>query len=417
MTAVEDPPSGGWDPDNVPPPTDADAPEWLEDFELPPPSTYKLNGHPPPAEDQDETPHSTWWPVDLAGLFDGSIVLPEPELFARDDGQALLYPGKCHAFNGESESGKSWAALLACVQTIKADGHVLYLDFEDTAATVVTRLLALGAKPDAVVARFHYASPGEPLEYRNGKVTLGHIDLTTMLEAHPVALAVIDGVTEAMSLHGLSTDSNDDYAKFHHMLPRRLARSGAAVVQIDHVTKDKDTRGRFAIGAQHKLAGMDGAVFSFEVVSAFGLGLHGIAKVFINKDRPGQLRNHAQTAGGKHLVAELHMRSDPATHALAATIERPDTTGTTPASDTTPTWWMEQISRAVEADGPLTSRQIEELRKPDGKAGSTPAKRKARDLLSGPHLRPERQGQTIYYHHIKPYREAEPNDTDDIEKF
>lgn len=409
---------GGWDPDEKPPPLgDEDAPEWLEDFELPPPSTYTLDKAPEPEDDEAATKRTSWWPVDLAGLFDGSVVLPEPELFARSDGQPLLYPGKCHAFNGESESGKSWAALVACVQVIRAGGRVLYLDFEDTAATVVTRLLALGAKPDEVVARFHYAAPAEPLEYRNGKVTMGHVDLHDVLEANPVDLAVIDGVTEAMSLHGLSTNDNDDYAKYHHMLPRRLARSGAAVVQIDHVTKDKESRGRFAIGAQHKLAGMDGAVFSFEVVAAFGLGLHGIAKVFINKDRPGQLRGHAITSGTKHLIAELHMRSDPTTHALAASIEKPDGAGSSPAGDTVPTWWMEQISRAIEADGPLTSRQIEALRKPDGKAGSTDAKRKARDHLSGPYIRPEKLGQTIHYHHIKPYREAHPNDTNDIEEF
>jgi len=412
VTAVDDPPGGfDFDDEDAPPHTDEDAP-WdpTDVFALPPPAAYKLNGHNPPTAD-DTDGRSSWWPVDLSGLFDGSVVLPEPELFARNDGQALLYPGKCHSFNGESESGKSWAALLACVQAIRAGGHVLYLDFEDTASTVVTRLLALGAKPEEVVGRFHYASPSEPLQYRNGKVTVGHLDLGATLETHPITLAVIDGVTEAMTLHGLATNDNDEYAKFHAMLPRRLSRAGTAVVNIDHVTKDKETRGRYAIGAQHKLAGMDGAVFSFEVVSPFGLGLHGIAKMYVNKDRPGQLRTHAESNGGRHLIAELHLRSDPATHALAASIDAP-AAGAGIASDTTPTWWMEQISRAVEADGPLTSRQIEELRKPDGSAGSTPAKRKARDLLNGAYLRPERQGQTIYYHHVKPYREASEDHED-----
>ena len=69
---------------------------------------------------------------------------------------------------------------------------------------------------------------------------------------------VIDGVTEAMTMHGLELKDNADVAKFVELLPRPLARMGAAVVLVDHVAKDTGGRGRFAIGAPHKLAGIDG---------------------------------------------------------------------------------------------------------------------------------------------------------------
>ena len=336
--------------------------DW-DDHDAPPPPAPPAPGHPsaaldprppplptspppkptPAANGHDGGQHTSWWPVDLAELFSGDHQPPAPALYQRDDGQPMLYAGKCHAFNGESESGKSWAALIACVQTIRAGGHVLYLDFEDTADTVVTRLLALGAKPAQVLERFHYAQPHEPIFTKSGRFTPANADLADTLERFTPALAVIDGVTEAMTMHGLSLVDNAEYATFHGALPRRLALAGAAVVQIDHVTKDRENRGRWAIGAQHKLAAMDGAVFSFAVAKPFGLGRHGITKMSIEKDRPGALRQHAL---GKR-IADLHLESDPDTHALAWRIELPDT----PEGDDgtmRPTIVMERVSRFLE---------------------------------------------------------------------
>ena len=47
---------------------------------------------------------------------------------------------------------------------------------------------------------------------------------------------------------------------------------------VDHVTKSKDDRGRYAIGAQAKLAGIDGAAYSVKMVSPFGRGRTGRAR-------------------------------------------------------------------------------------------------------------------------------------------
>jgi hypothetical protein len=297
------------------PPTD---PEW----DLPAPNTYKApdtsqNG----SEADDADDHSTWWPHKLGGLFDGSTELPEPELCQRTDGMSLVYPAKAHAFNGESESGKSWAALHACVQAVTAGKWVLYLDFEDTAQTVVARLLALGADPAAIMERFAYADPTEPLATgQQQRFTAANTDWHTWLDSHIVDLAIIDGVTEAMTLHGMDLNSNQDYALWHALIIRRLNARGAATIQIDHVTKSGEGRGRYALGAQHKLAGIDGAVYSFTPVKPMGLGRHGVAKIEIGKDRPGQLRQHAR---GNH-IADLHVDSHPDTHALKVTLERPE---------------------------------------------------------------------------------------------
>jgi hypothetical protein len=113
---------------------------------------------------------------------------------------------------------------------------VLYVDFEDGALSIVGRLMALGAERDAVLQRFVYVRPDEPL----ADVAIREFNSCS----RDVTLAVLDGVTEALTLHGLDLASNTDVAKWRAQLPRPLARAGAAVLEIDHVVKDREQRGR-----------------------------------------------------------------------------------------------------------------------------------------------------------------------------
>lgn len=280
---------------------------------------YEADENADPTADLETTEHTSWWPVDLGPLFNGTAEQLAPNLFVRDDGQPILYPGKAHAFNGEPESGKSWAALLACVQAVNDGHHVLYIDFEDTAPTVVQRLIQLGARPDAVLDRFTYISPADPLVWHD-KVTASSLEFTEVLERHDYALGIIDGVTEAMVIHGLDINSNNDVATFYKTLPRRLQREGMATVQIDHVPKAKEGRGRGGIGGQHKLAGID-VSFVFDVIAPFGIGRTGTAKVSIEKDRPGQLRQHAS---GRR-IGDFTLTSDPASATpLRAELKAPE---------------------------------------------------------------------------------------------
>jgi hypothetical protein len=70
------------------------------------------------------------------------------------------------------------------------------------------------------------------------------------------------------------------------------------------VVKDTEGRRRHAIGAQHKLAGVDVA-YALAVVEPFGRGREGLVKVKVAKDRPGYVRLRA--TDGR--VAELRLRS------------------------------------------------------------------------------------------------------------
>ncbi len=286
-------------------------------------------------DDPSEARPSTWAPVDAKPILNGEQTEPPPTRLVRGDGVALLYDGKVHSFNGESESAKSWCAQCVCAEALQRGEHVLYLDFEDGAVSVLGRLVALGVAPDVVAERFHYVRPDEPLSFATEP------DLDDVLTTYAPTVAVVDGVTEAMTLQGLDLISNRDTAEFLRLLPRRLQRAGCAVVLIDHVVKAKDDRGRHAIGAQHKLAGIDCALV-FDVERPFGRGLAGVVRIKVTKDRPGQVRPHAVGDRREH-VATMHLRSDADTGAVRIELRTPDDTFL-------PTGVMESVSYVLAND-------------------------------------------------------------------
>lgn len=277
---------------------------------------------------------TTWTPVDLAAALDGDGP-PEPTMLARDDGHQLLYAGRVHAFNAESESGKSWLACAAAAERLTEGEHVIYLDFEDHATGIVGRLRALGVDRDAIIGRLHYVRPDDPID------PVAIAALERLLIDHQPTLAIVDGVTEVMVQNGWSINDNDDAAKFLLALPRRIARHGCAVVLIDHVPKDKEARGRYGIGAQHKLAGVDGAVYRLEVTQPFGLGRTGTSRITVAKDRPGHVRGFA--SGGETVgTLQLTSRAD-GDVSLAILCPESDT-----PIRTRPTTLMEQVAAAIQ---------------------------------------------------------------------
>ena len=76
---------------------------------------------------EEQTPPTSWTPQDLAEALAGDDI-PPPEILARTDGKALLYRGRTHAFIGESESCKTWGALLAVAERLRAGEMVLWVD-------------------------------------------------------------------------------------------------------------------------------------------------------------------------------------------------------------------------------------------------------------------------------------------------
>lgn len=316
---------------------------------------------------------STWKPVDVPLILAGDLTPPQPTILERaEDHNALLYPGRVHTFQGESESLKSWIALLACAQQIEAGRPVLYLDFEDTAESILGRLLSMSVPKGELGGLFTYIRPGEGLD-----VGAAH-QLERLITQRRYTLAVVDGVTEAMSLDGLDLLDNKDVATWLARLPRRIADLGPAVVMIDHVTKSKDSRDRYAIGAQHKLAGIDGAAFSIDPIHPLAHlaenavePVTGVSRITITKDRPGAVRGFA--AGNRH-VGELHITAYPdrgITARIVPAVELPE-------GGFRPTHLMEKISQILTGvpEPGLSKRAIR-----GGVKGKSEAKDLALELL------------------------------------
>lgn len=312
------------------------------------------------------TPPTTWAPVDLERVLAGDYLDPPPTMLRRTDGIPLIYAGGVHTVSGESESGKTWLCLLAALQEISNGNHVTFIDFEDRADRVISRLLALGAHPDQIRQHFAYVRPDRPLD------DTGRHQIEPALADR--TLVIVDGVTEAMTLHGFDLNSNEDSAHFQALLPRWIADHGPAVVMIDHVVKNKDDQGRFAIGAQHKLAGIDGAAYVVKMIQPFARGKRGIAQIIIAKDRPGYVR---EQAFGK-VIAEFALDGSIDDVVVVAELTAPGRVSGREGDGRPfePTHVMEKISAFVAANPGLSKKAIEDL--VNGKAS---IKRSALELL------------------------------------
>ncbi len=224
---------------------------------------------------------TSWGPVNLTSILDGDLDPIEPSILHRDDGKALLYAGHVNALVGESESGKSWIALMACVEEMRGGRNVVFLDFEDSPRNVVARLLALGLDTETVRRHFDYIGPD---------TTMGPAEkdeLFNLLDAKEPSLIILDGVNAAMSLLGLDLEKNKEVTQFYQWLLKPLANTRATVITVDHVTKNKDARGLYAIGAQAKRAMVDGAMLGVSTVDRFGRGRIGKLDIEVLKDRNG----------------------------------------------------------------------------------------------------------------------------------
>jgi hypothetical protein len=291
---------------------------------------------------------STWAPVPLADYLDGTAELLQPFAGRRRDGVALIYPGRTHLFAGESESGKSWAALSVAAERLAEGESVVYCDFEDHASTLAPRLLDIGVPRDLVLDGFHYVRPDHRLDPAAKSV------LEPLLTSS--SLAVIDGVTEAMASEGLDPASDVDVATFYNRVTRWMAGHGPAVILVDHVVKAAAARGRWATGSQHKISGLTGAAYTFERVHPMGRGLRGVARVLVGKDRGGQVRRHARRLTGEDRWQIADFVVDASAGPLDVYLDEPPD-----LSDFRPTHVMERVSDVLAAAStPLSKNQIEQ---------------------------------------------------------
>jgi hypothetical protein len=276
---------------------------------------------------------TTWAAVDLRAILTGDLRAPQPKHLARTDGVRLLYAGRTHSFIGESESGKTTAAYIACAQVLLAGGGVVYVDFEGEAIDFARWMLQLGVPADVVAEHARYCRPDEAFD-KAARLALR----SACLDVEP-QLVVFDGVTEGMMLHDLDDRVGTDTTRFMNLLPRPVEKVGRSVILIDHVPHGGDR----ATGSQMKRSTVSGASYLFTRNGPLIPGKDCKVEVEVKKDRPGQVRN--RSLGGKK-VGTLHLSPDPerGPNAVDAYIEAPKEF----ADAYRPGNAMERVSRFIE---------------------------------------------------------------------
>jgi hypothetical protein len=300
----------------------------------------------------------------------------------------LLYPGRVNSLVAESGGAKTWAALVVAAQELGAGQRVVFVDFEDQPEGIVGRLLDLGVDPRVIIDRFRYVSPQEPFSAD------AQLRLLSLLTADQPSLVVLDSVGESMALDGVKPNDDDHVARWYRRLPRQMADTGPAVVVLDHVTKNSDGRGLYAIGSQRKRAAISGASYLLETVVEFGQGQLGKANLVVAKDRGGAYIR-ATTA------AELTLDATAPT-GIRARFDAPDG-GETGRAEFRPTRLMEQVSRYVEAHPGASGSQIDKA-----KLGKADYVRKATAILvTDGWLSVEKSGTALRHTSLRSFRDGE----------
>lgn len=254
--------------------------------------------------------------LDVATLLDGGLPdPPAPVLLYRDDGNAIFYAAQVNLIFGDPESGKTLVAQAAAAEALRAGRKVLFVDIDHNG-------------PQATISRF--------LDMEVPEGTLRDPELFRYVEpedkAHLMAVvkdakqwrpavAVVDSVGELLPLLNLSSNSPDDFTLAHTAVLKPLAMVGSAVLAIDHLPKNTESRAAGPTGTAAKRRAIGGVSIRVTINEQFTPGRGGSAFLSVNKDRHGGLRRHCP-AEGKEPSAGL-FKLDSSTDRISWTVSTP----------------------------------------------------------------------------------------------
>lgn len=243
--------------------------------------------------------------ADVAALLDGTLPEPpRPALLTRTDGHALFYAGRVNFVFGDPEAGKTWVVLAACVEALRAGRRVLVIDLDHNGVeAVVSNLLLLDAPTAALRDRgaFRYCDPAQP-----GEVHMVVADC----QAWRPAVVVVDSLGELLPMVGASSNSADEFTITHARVLKPLAARGAAVIAVDHLAKNPDSRAHGPGGTIAKRRAVGGVSIRVTARRQFVPGKGGSAALIVNKDRHGGVRKHCPAGEREPLAGTFVM--DPA---------------------------------------------------------------------------------------------------------
>ncbi|WP_217915867.1 AAA family ATPase [Miltoncostaea marina] len=245
---------------------------------------------------------SSWEP---ALDWDAALAPPPPPSILSGETGALLYAGKRHIVSGESETMKSWLALAAVAEVAREGLFAVFVDADDMGqASVMERLRDdLGVPERLVREHVLYIAPETRFDPEADRI------VARLVRDHAVVLAVIDALNPALRLQGLSNLATDDIEDFLRLVVGAFHRRGVATLIVDHLPKNSENRGRYSIGSERKLSGVDVA-FGVELVGEAMTRDRPFASVAIkcHKDRPGW---HRRSSGRRLGTFEIDLRESP----------------------------------------------------------------------------------------------------------
>jgi hypothetical protein len=202
---------------------------------------------PPPGEPDGRTnverpPAHSWQPIDLVAA---AADPPEPPTIG-----GLLYPGKRTLLSGETESLKTWLGLILAKAEMDAGYSVAWADLDGMGrGEILARLRGIGAEDVDITRLFVFYEPDDSL------VDLALADVLAEIAERQVRLFVIDAFNSMLNLHGLNPGDGVDIETFWREIAQPICNAGAAPTLIDHVTKNPESRGKYAIGSERKASG------------------------------------------------------------------------------------------------------------------------------------------------------------------
>lgn len=245
--------------------------------------------------------------ADLAALLRDGV--PPPELLCGD----LLYRGGLHSISGPPDSGKTTVALWWLLHVTRQGLPVMFLDEEGGAELVAEKLAALGATEGDAAMISYYPFPARTWTSADVR------ELRRLVDEVKPAVVLWDSAAAFLSRAGFDENAAADVTKFWAQVLTPIAREhDAAVVVIDHDTKDTTVASRYARGSGAKLAACDVA-FKVEIVQPFTRTQNGVMRMKVTKDRRGWL--HRSWAVGIDIGDGMRVR-------IAETEENSDGQGT-----------------------------------------------------------------------------------------
>jgi hypothetical protein len=325
----------------------------------------------------DASEEHTWIPSSLIAR---AANPPEPPTIG-----GLLYPGKRTLLSGETESLKTWLALILAKAEMDVGYPVAWVDLDAMGpGEILARLRALGITDSTIDELFLYYEPSERLVEDLLEEVCGEI-------AHRgIRLFVVDAFNPILNLHGLDPGSTADIETFWREVATPITQVGAAPTLLDHVTKNADARGKYAYGSERKASGAIVHI-GFQLAEVFKRGNTGRAILKTHKDRPGFLPRPA--------IGRLVLVSDGANVTYELEEDRSHK-----GDQFRPTVYMERVSKKLEGEIEARSKKWIE----GNVLGKASWMRAALEVLVDEgFVAREDTAKGHYFTSLRPYREAD----------